>query len=69
MKQTQATRRLGEQLREKLGYILLFEVSDPRLDLVTLTAGRGHGGPFVRARVRVVRCEPLRRGHGGARKR
>lgn len=38
MKQTQATRRLGEQLREKLGYILLFEVSDPRLDLVTLTA-------------------------------
>ncbi len=31
MKQkTQATRRLGEQLREKLGYILLFEVSDPR---------------------------------------
>ena len=38
MKQTQASRRLGEQLREKLGYILLFEVSDPRLDLVTLTA-------------------------------
>ena len=38
MKQTQATRRLGEQLREKLGYILLFEVSDPRLDLVSLTA-------------------------------
>ena len=37
MKQTQATRRLGEQLREKLGYILLFEVADPRLDLVTLT--------------------------------
>ena len=38
MKQTQASRRLGEQLREKHGYILLFEVSDPRLDLVTLTA-------------------------------
>lgn len=37
MKQTSATRRLGEQLREKLGYILLFEISDPRLDLVTLT--------------------------------
>ena len=37
MKQTPATRRLGEQLREKLGYILLFEISDPRLDLVTLT--------------------------------
>ena len=37
MKQTAATRRLGEQLREKLGYILLFEIADPRLDLVTLT--------------------------------
>ena len=37
MKQTSATRRLGAQLQEKLGYILLFEVSDPRLDLVTLT--------------------------------
>ena len=37
MKQTPVTRRLGEQLREKLGYILLFEISDPRLDLVTLT--------------------------------
>lgn len=38
MKQTPLTRRLGEQLREKLGYILLFEIADPRLDLVTLTA-------------------------------
>ena len=37
MKQTQATRRLGEQLSEKLGYILIFEIADPRLDLVTLT--------------------------------
>lgn len=37
MKQNNATRRLGEQLREKLGYILLFEISDPRLDLVTIT--------------------------------
>ncbi len=37
MKQNALTRRLSEQLREKLGYILLFEVSDPRLDLVTLT--------------------------------
>lgn len=37
MKQNNATRRLGEQLREKLGYILLFEIADPRLDLVTLT--------------------------------
>ncbi len=37
MKQNAATRRTGEQLREKLGTILLFEISDPRLDLVTLT--------------------------------
>ncbi|AEB07150.1 ribosome-binding factor A [Coriobacterium glomerans PW2] len=37
MKQTSATRRLGEQLREKLGYILLTEISDPRLDFVTIT--------------------------------
>ena len=50
MKQTQATRRLGEQLREKLGYILLFEVADPRLDLVTLTG----------VDVAVERREPLR---------
>lgn len=37
MKQTAATRRTGEQLREKLGYILLFEIADPRLDLITIT--------------------------------
>lgn len=37
MKQTPLTRRLGEQLREKIGYILLFEIADPRLELVTLT--------------------------------
>lgn len=37
MKQNNVTRRLSEQLREKLGYILLFEIADPRLDLVTIT--------------------------------
>ncbi|WP_102372187.1 30S ribosome-binding factor RbfA [Enorma phocaeensis] len=37
MKQNNVTRRLSEQLREKLGYILLFEIADPRLELVTLT--------------------------------
>lgn len=37
MKQTAATRRTSEQLREKLGYILLFEIADPRLDLITIT--------------------------------
>lgn len=37
MKQNNNSRRMAEQAREKLGYILLFEVSDPALDLVTLT--------------------------------
>ena len=37
MKRNQNSRRIGEQAREKLGYILLFEVSDPDLRLVTLT--------------------------------
>ena len=37
MKQNSNTRRMAEQAREKLGYILLFEMSDPALDLVTLT--------------------------------
>ena len=68
MKQTQATRRLGEQLREKLGYILLFEVSDPRLDLVTLTAVEVAVDRSF-ARVYVSCGEPLRGGHGGARQR
>lgn len=60
MKQTAVTRRLGEQLREKLGYILLFEVSDPRLDLVTLT---GVEVSVDRAYARVfVSCEAERYG-------
>lgn len=37
MKQNQNSRRMGQQAREKLGYILLFEMSDPDLQLVTLT--------------------------------
>ncbi|MBR3325803.1 MAG: 30S ribosome-binding factor RbfA [Atopobiaceae bacterium] len=37
MKQNSNSRRMAEQAREKLGYILLFEVSDPALELVTLT--------------------------------
>ncbi len=58
MKQTAATRRTAEQLREKLGYILLFEIADPRLDLVTLT---GCEVSVDRAYARVfVSCEPGR---------
>ena len=58
MKQTQATRRLGEQLREKLAQILLFEISDPRLDLVTLT---GVEVSIDKSFARVyVSCEPER---------
>jgi ribosome-binding factor A len=37
MKQNQNSRRINEQAREKLASILLFEVSDPDLALVTLT--------------------------------
>ncbi len=37
MKQNANSRRMGELAREKLGYILLFEVADPALELITLT--------------------------------
>lgn len=37
MKQNSNSRRMGELAREKLGYILLFEISDPDLELITLT--------------------------------
>lgn len=37
MKQNQYSRRTNELAREKLANILLFEVSDPDLQLVTLT--------------------------------
>ncbi len=37
MKQNQNSRRINQMAREKLGYILLFEVSDPELELITLT--------------------------------
>lgn len=58
MKQTPLTRRLGEQLREKLGYIMLFEISDPRLDLVTLTGVEvSQDRSFARV---FISCEPDR---------
>lgn len=37
MKQNRNSRRINEQAREKLSYILLFEISDPELELVTVT--------------------------------
>ena len=37
MKQNQNSRRINEQAREKLSYIMLFALSDPALSLVTLT--------------------------------
>lgn len=37
MKQTPASRRVNEELREKIANVLLFEVADPRLTLVTIT--------------------------------
>lgn len=37
MKQNAYSRRTAKELREKLGYILLYEVADPALALVTVT--------------------------------
>ena len=37
MKKTQATRKSGEELRAKIANVLLFQVSDPRLQMVTVT--------------------------------
>ncbi|MGI6755573.1 MAG: 30S ribosome-binding factor RbfA [Atopobiaceae bacterium] len=37
MKQNRNSRRINEQAREKLASILLFEIQDPELTLVTLT--------------------------------
>lgn len=37
MKQFSSNRRVNEQAREVISEILLFEISDPRLDMVTIT--------------------------------
>lgn len=37
MKQPSSNRRVNEQAREVISEILLFEISDPRLDMVTIT--------------------------------
>ena len=37
MKQSSSNRRVIEQAREVISEILLFEISDPRLDMVTIT--------------------------------
>lgn len=37
MKQSSSNRKVNEQAREMIASILLFEVSDPRLELVTIT--------------------------------
>ena len=37
MKQNANSRRANREALEKLGYIMLFEISDPALELVTLT--------------------------------
>lgn len=38
MKQGSSNRKVNQQAREVIANILLFEISDPRLDLVTITA-------------------------------
>lgn len=58
MKQNSASRRSGEIAREKLASILLFEVSDPDLELVTVTSCEvSVDRSFMRA---YVSCEPER---------
>lgn len=37
MKQGSSNRRVNEQAREVISEIMLFEISDPRLDMVTIT--------------------------------
>ena len=37
MKQSSSNRRVNEQAREVISEILLFEISDPRLNMVTIT--------------------------------
>ena len=37
MKQSSSNRRVNEQAREVISEILLFKISDPRLDMVTIT--------------------------------
>lgn len=58
MKQNNASRRSGEIAREKLASILLFEIADPDLDLVTVTGVEvSVDRSFLRA---YVSCEPER---------
>lgn len=40
MKQSPRTRQLGETVREVIATILMTEISDPRLEFVTITAAR-----------------------------
>ena len=37
MKKTTASRKSGEELRAKIAQVLLFDISDPRLELITVT--------------------------------
>lgn len=56
MKQNQFSRRTNEIAREKLSWILLFEISDPDLQLVTITSCEvSVDKSFMRA---YVSCEP-----------
>ena len=58
MKQNATTRRMSALAREKLGYILLFEVADPALELVTLTGCEvSMDKSYLKA---YVSCEPER---------
>ncbi|MCC6102301.1 MAG: 30S ribosome-binding factor RbfA [Atopobiaceae bacterium] len=58
MKQNNNSRRINEQAREKLAHILLFDIADPDLSLVTLTGVEvSIDKTFMRA---YVSCAPER---------
>jgi ribosome-binding factor A len=58
MKQNSNSRRINEQAREKLAHILLFDIADPDLSLVTLTGVEvSIDKTFMRA---YVSCAPER---------
>lgn len=58
MKQNKNSRRINEEAREKLANILLFEMADPALQLITLTGVEvSVDKSYLRA---YVSCEPER---------
>ena len=49
MKQGSSSRKVNEQAREVIAGILLFEISDPRLNMVTITSCEEAAGGRIRS--------------------